>query len=300
MRAGAVTLLIVLGVAAGACASTSRPARSHVAVIVLENKSYDEVVGSAKAPYFNALARKYALATQFFGISHPSLPNYLALTGGSTFGITDNCTDCSVGATSIVDQLERAGASWKAYIQALPAPCSTAAKDGRYAKKHNPFMYYRGVAGDPARCNRIVPYSALAADLRRHRLPDFVWISPDLCDSTHDCGLPSGDGFLAGVVPALLKQLGPAGALFVTYDEGDPSAPGDCCRLAHGGHIATVIAGPGVKRGVKLNTPYDLYSILRTIDAALGQRPLRGAGCACTPSLDAAFRTPLAIGRVTR
>ena len=103
-------------------------------MIVMENHEYAEVIGSSSAPYENALARRYALATQMYAITHPSLPNYLALTGGSTFGIDDDCTDCAVSATSIVDQLERAGISWTAYMEGLPGPCFAGAGAAGYAK----------------------------------------------------------------------------------------------------------------------------------------------------------------------
>ena len=97
-----------------------------------------------------------------YAITHPSLPNYLALTGGATFGIDSDCTDCTVGATSLADQLERAHVSWRAYMQDLPAPCFTGASAGDYAKKHDPFAYYTRVTGDRARCANIVPLDRLA------------------------------------------------------------------------------------------------------------------------------------------
>src|SRR5690349_19192414 len=96
--------------------SATVPALKHVFVVVLENKDYQEIVDRDSMPFFNGLAQQYGLATNYYGISHPSLPNYLALTGGSTFGITSDCTDCTVAQPNIVDQLERAGKTWKAYI----------------------------------------------------------------------------------------------------------------------------------------------------------------------------------------
>jgi phosphatidylinositol-3-phosphatase len=109
-----------------ACGGTPR----HVAVIVMENKEYGEVIGSAAAPFINGLARRYALARGMLAATHPPLPTYLALTGGSTFGITSDSTACSVAATSIVDQLESAHVSWKAYMEDLPHPCFTGASAG--------------------------------------------------------------------------------------------------------------------------------------------------------------------------
>jgi hypothetical protein len=258
-------------------------APSHIAVIVMENQEYGGILGSRSAPYINSLARRYALATGMYAITHPSLPNYLALTGGSTFGIDSDCTGCSVKATSIVDQLEGAHLSWRAYMEDLPRKCFTGASAGDYAKKHDPFAYYTRVSDDRARCANIVPLTRLASDERAGTLPRFLWISPNLCHDMHDCSVSTGDRFLAGLVPALLRALGPRGLLFLTWDEG--SSDDGCCRLASGGHIVTIVAGGGARRGRRLATPTDHYSVLQTIDDLFGLRRLRGAACACTPSL---------------
>ena len=261
--------------------SGARPA--HIAVILMENEEYGSIIGSSSTPYINALARRYALATAMYAVRHPSLPNYLALTGGSTFGIDSDCTDCSVGATSLVDQLGRAGLSWKAYMEDLPRPCFTGAGAGGYAKKHDPFVYYTRVTGNSARCSRVVPLAQLSADEHARALPAFVWITPNLCHDMHDCDPATGDRFLAGLVPPLLKALGRDGLLFLTWDEGSSDA--GCCRLASGGHIATIVAGPGARPGARMRTPADQYSLLQTTEDLLGLPRLRGAACVCTPSL---------------
>jgi phosphatidylinositol-3-phosphatase len=255
----------------------------HIAVIVMENKEYGDIIGSHSAPYINSLARRYALASGMYAITHPSLPNYLALTGGSTFGISSDCTDCSVRATSLVDQLAAAHLSWRAYMEDLSHACFTGASAGDYAKKHDPFAYYTRVTSDPGRCANIVPLSRLAAAERAGTLPRFVWISPNLCHDMHDCSVSTGDRFLAGLVPALLRALGPRGLLFLTWDEG--SSDDGCCRLASGGRIVTIVAGAGARPRARLSTPTDHYSVLQTIEDLLGLARLRGAACACTPSL---------------
>jgi hypothetical protein len=259
----------------GSAARLPTPQGSHVVVMVMENAEYEEVIGSHSAPYVNALARRYALATQSFAITHPSLPNYLALTSGSTHGITSDCTDCPVSAPNIVDQLEGRGLSWKAYLEGVPSPCFGGSGAGGYAKKHNPFIYYLDVARAPARCHKLVGFGALAADLRSGRLPDFAWISPNLCDDGHDCGVAGGDRFLARTVPALLRELGPRGVLVITWDEGVSDR--GCCGVAHGGHVATVLAGPGVIGGAREGRQVDHYDVLATVEQALGLPPLGGA-----------------------
>jgi len=268
------------------------PAFSHVVVIIMENKECGDVIGDRHAPFLTRLARRYALATSYFAVRHPSLPNYLALTGGSTFGIASDCATCQVHATNLVDQLERAGISWKAYIEGLPRPCYPGAAAGGYAKKHNPFAYYTDVAGNPARCSRVVPLTELLPDLEGGRLPAFTWITPNLCDDMHDCGVAAGDRFLAGLVPRLARALGPRGVLFITWDEGETDSKGRCCEKAAGGRVATIVVGPHARRGVEVALPYDHYSLLRTIEDAWHLRELRNAACPCTRPLTALFSAP--------
>jgi hypothetical protein len=298
----AVRVLVALPIlcllaACGARATTAGPVQTrpsaivhlrggtpaHIAVIVMENEEFGSVIDSSDAPYLNRLARTYALARAMYAVTHPSLPNYLALTGGSSFGITSDCTNCSVHATSIVDQLETAGVSWRAYMEGLPHPCFAGAGAGEYAKKHDPFTYYVPDMARPGWCRRIVPLRALSTDERAGALPRFIWITPDLCHDMHDCPVSVGDRFLSRLVPPLLRALGPRGLLILTWDEG--SSNDGCCRLASGGHVATILAGGLARRRARLTSPTDHYSVLQTIEDLLGLPRLRGAACPCTPSL---------------
>ena len=139
-------------VASSSAGTVAGPA-SRIAVIVLENREYNEIIGRPAAPYLNALARQSAVAANYHAITHPSLPNYLALTGGSTFGYSgSDCGTCSVSHRNLIDQLEAAHISWKVYAEDLPSACSSAASAGAYVRRHDPFMYYRDVADNPARC----------------------------------------------------------------------------------------------------------------------------------------------------
>jgi hypothetical protein len=248
---------------------------SHVVVIVMENAEYRDVIGNSHAPYVNSLASRYGLLTRSYAIRHPSLPNYLALTSGSTQGVSSDCTGCSVSARNIVDQLEAARISWRAYLEGLPRPCYEGSGSGGYAKKHNPFAYYTDIARSPARCAKLVGFARLGADLHAGSLPTFAWISPNLCDDGHDCGVAAGDSFLARTVPALLRELGPHGMLVLSWDEGTSDAR--CCGVAAGGHIATIVAGPDVRRGIRVSSPVDHYGVLGSIEEALGLAPLAGA-----------------------
>jgi phospholipase C len=258
-------------------------------VVVMENKEYGSVIGSRSARYENSLAARYALATHFFGVSHPSLPNYIAMVAGSTLGIHSDCTGCNRSAPNLVDQLESAGVTWKAYMESMPRPCFTGGSSGGYAKKHDPFMYFNDVRGNRSRCGKIVPAGQLSTDLRAGALPQFAFIAPNLCDDTHDCSVSTGDRYLSRLVPALLQEIGPHGFLVLTWDEGD-SNRGCCGGLAKGGHIPTIVAGPDVRGGAKVAIPYSHYSTLRTIENAFGVAPLGNARRA--QPLDAAFTTP--------
>lgn len=248
---------------------------SHVFLIVLENHEYGEVVGNPRAPYLNGLARRGALATRYYAIAHPSLPNYLALLGGSTFGVRENCTDCVARGANLALQLSRAGISWRAYMEGLPRACFDGAAFGDYVKRHDPFMYFPSIASDPRRCAHVVPATRLDADLRNRSLPAFAWLSPDLCNDAHDCGIEVADRNLAKLVPRLTRRLGPDGLLVVTFDEG--ATDSGCCGVAGGGRVMTVLKGPEVRRGARLRRHYDHYSLLATLEDRFGLPRLRHA-----------------------
>lgn len=238
------------------------PQFTHVVVVVFENHETSSTIGSSDAPTFNALARRYATLTDYTAVAHPSLPNYLALVSGSTQGITSDCTDCVVGARNLADTLGAARKSWKTYAEDLPSPGFAGAYAGRYAKKHDPFLYFRDVVDSPARRRRVVPFTQLARDLRRRRLPDFALVIPNLCNDMHDCSVATGDAWLeAHVVPLLHSPELRGGVVFVTFDEGTSGTGG-------GGRVAALALGPTVRRGSRFARPLNHYGLLRTIEDA--------------------------------
>jgi phosphatidylinositol-3-phosphatase len=271
------------------------PAFGHVFVIVLENVDFRQVTQAGTMPYLNRLGSGYSVATQYYAITHPSLPNYLALLGGSTFGITSDCVTCGVDAPNLVDQLAQHGKSWKAYIEGMPGACSSLPQwpPGRYAKKHNPFLYFAAIRNNAQRCRNVVPYSAFAPDLASGNVPDFVWITPDLCHDGHDCSLAESDQWLAAQVPSILNSSAfrHGGVLFITFDEAADGATAGCCHLAAGGQVFTLVASPLVKPGAQISVPYDHYSLLRTVEDAWKLPYLGGAGDPATANM-AAFFTP--------
>ena len=275
MRIGALAVLVLalLGTISAAAAPPKVPRFDHVVVIVFENKEREHILGDRSAPTFNRYAKRFANLTAYYAVTHPSLPNYIALVSGSTLGITTNCTACVVDSPSVADTLEDAGRTWKTYAEGLPYPGFTGPVYGRYAKKHNPFLYFRGIVDDNARRTRVVPFARLAADLRATALPDFSLIVPDLCNSMHDCGIGVGDAWLRRVAPQLLKL--PRTAIFVVFDEGATWVRG-------GGHIPALVLGTAVRPGSRLRTFSGHYAVLRTIEDAWGL-PRLGASAQARP-----------------
>ncbi len=267
------------------------PAFSHVFVIVMENHEYGTVIGSPAAPYINRLAAGYGLATNYYGASHPSLPNYLALTAGSTFGIASDCTTCYVNATNIADQVEASGRSWKAYMEDMPTPCYLGPWSGNYAMKHDPFVYYTDIRNNPARCAaHVVPFTQLGTDVSRGQVPNFVWITPNMCNDMHDCGVSTGDAWLGTVVPTIIGSAAyrNGGVLFITWDEGSSNA--GCCADTWGGHVATLVISPRSISGFRSTIAENHYGLLRTIEDALHLAHLGAAGWSSNVALREYFR----------
>lgn len=266
------------------------PAFTHVFVVVMENLGYDQALAT---PGFAALADRFAAATGWYAVAHPSLPNYLALTSGGTWGVTSDCVECFVDEPDLGQQLTAAGVSWAAYMEGIPAPCFLADYGGvDYAAKHDPFRYYLAVRRDPALCDHIVPLGGLAARLAGPAagVPRFVWVTPDLCHDGHDCPPAEAaawlDGFVGEVTASAAWRHG--GVLFVTWDEGNggddrtltpAGAVASCCG---GGRILTIVAAPGRPAGARVATPYDDYSLLATVEDAF-DLPLLGGARRATP-----------------
>src|SRR5439155_1707300 len=245
--------------------ATGVPALSHVFVIVMENHAYGDIIGSSSAPYINSLAAKGGLATSYTATTHPSLPNYLALTGASTFGITSDCTTCWVNATNVADKVESAGKSWKAYEESMPSACFLG-DSGSYAQKHDPFIYYNDVRTNTSRCqSHVVPYPQLATDLASaSTTPNYAFITPNMCNDMHDCAVSTGDSWLQQQVPTILNSAAfttQPSLLAVIWDEDDSSA---------GNQVPAILVGSGITAGLRSSRGYNHYSLLATIEVGLG------------------------------
>jgi phosphatidylinositol-3-phosphatase len=266
------------------CGTGSTPPRTyaHVIWIWMENHALDDVVGSSAAPFVDGLTRSCGLATHYSAVAHPSLPNYVAATSGGTQAVVDDAGPSRhrLAVRSIFEQARSAGS----FVESMPALCSLA-DAGDYAVRHNPQTYYTRVR---AACRRRdVPLGTptagpLAHALDHGTLPAFSFVTPNLCNDMHDCGVAAGDAWLARWVTRIVRS--PAyrrgrTVLFVTWDEGDSDS----------NLVPSLVIAPTVRPGTRSAVHFSHYSLLRTTEELLGIRELLGAA-ATAPSMRTAFR----------
>ena len=298
--------VLVAALPAGARAATpSAPASAshydHMFVLVEENHGFSDVIGNPAAPNLNALAQKFGLATAYYGVSHPSEPNYVALLGGNTFGVSsDNPYWMNrVNKPSLITQLDQAGISWKAYLEALPYPgyqgicypakCNGAPdSDPLYVSKHVAIQNFAGSL-NPVDWSRQVPIEQLNTDLSTGNVPAFSYVIPTECDDMHgdppyclDSGNPGdpqdqhlvaqGDTYLGNVVSSITHASFWAkgnNAITIVFDEGDDN--GGCCDgRPGGGQVATVVVTSHGPRGARDPGRYNHYSLLSTLQQNFG------------------------------
>jgi phosphatidylinositol-3-phosphatase len=258
--------------------ATRVPRFSKVAVLFLENHGYRQIIGSRQAPFLNGLARRGALATRYYGVAHPSLPNYLAITTGSTGGVTSDSNSYVSSSPSLGGQLQAAGIGWKAYFEGLPSPGFEGRGFLDYTKHYNPFAYSEKLGDGPARTH-VVGFGSLRHDLRAGALPRFSWIAPDLLHDGHSASVRASDRFVSRLVPRVIRALGPHGVLIVTWDEAQGVVgPG-------GGRVALIATGPGARHGVRVHTAANHYALLATLEAGLRLPALGQAAAPSTPLL---------------
>jgi phosphatidylinositol-3-phosphatase len=274
---------------------------NRVYVIVLENHDYNDIIGNTTdAPYLNSLANTYNLATNYSALVRPSLPNYIAMIGGDTFGISSNASytlQTPITAPNLVDQLEAKGLTWKTYQESMPYagypgefyPSST---EALYAVKHNPFPYFSSIQNSPARLQNMVPGAQFTSDLQAGTVPNFSFIVPNQCNGMHglsaypgidprclgDPGLIQlGDDAVKSWVTSITQSpLWNSGnnAIFITWDEtrADPSQ-----------RVPMIVINSQGPTGIQDNTAYNHYSLLATVQEGFGLNYL--ANSATTPSM---------------
>ncbi len=236
--------------------SSGLPRPDHVIVVVMENRSFDDIVGNPRAPYINELAAGGALFTRSYAVAHPSQPNYLALFSGSTQGIHDDSCPHTFDAPNLGRSLVDAGRSFAGYSEGLPSPGSLVCTSGAYARKHAPWVNFPSV---PAATN--LPFTAFPGDPTA--LPDLSFVMPDLDHDMHDGSIGAGDRWLREHLGGYATwAAGHNSLLVLTWDEDDRS---------ESNRVATVVAGAHVRPG-RYAERLDHYRLLSTLQALEGVR----------------------------
>lgn len=258
-------------------ATTAKPRVTKVLVFMIENHSLAQM--KAQMPRTYALAKTYAYATDYHAIRHPSLPNYLAIAGGSTFGVTDDANPSAhhIPGRSVFSQARSHGETAKVYADSMPSNCHQA-NAGNYAVRHNPWIYF--VDGRPGCRGYDVPFKRFSADVSGGRLPNVGFVIPNLVHDAHNASLGAADKWIGARLATIKK--GPdwkSGrlAVVVTADEDDD----------HSGNKVMTVLASRYQRHEVVKTPLDHYSLTRLIDDVTHRPYLRKAATA--PSMTKAF-----------
>lgn len=253
------------------------PQVNHVAVVVLENANYGDIVGTSNMPYLQSLMKTGSLVNHYYANSHPSIPNYFMMTTGQAITNLDSYTD-TVNTDNVVRELVAANKSWKVYAESLPSVGYTGGDQGLYIEHHNPISYFSDVRQNATQAANIVPFAQLAQDLNANALPNYSFIVPNMVDDAHSCGggvsdctlssrLAVADTFLQNYIAPLLSNASfqQSGLLIIVFDESADDITNG------GGHIVAVVAGTHVKANYTASTTsYDHRSLLSLTMKALG------------------------------
>jgi hypothetical protein len=254
---GCVALALALPITTPASARPlTRAPRAPIVLIVLENHEYGQIVGSSSAPWLNhTFIPRGALFTNYHATHHPSLPNYLAMTSGTTSSCrSDVCPRATYTTDNLFRQLSRAGIGWVAWMESMPSRCALQSR-GKYAVKHNPPAYYATLF--PRICrerDRRYP-GTLPISLR-----PFTYVTPNICHDMHDCSIAVGDRWLQAHIPPLWQR---GAIVIITFDEGWSSRGG-------GGHVMTAMAGAHVPRGRRNGHAYNHFGLLAGLERWFG------------------------------
>jgi hypothetical protein len=239
-------------------------APSPVIVIVMENHERSSIEGSADADYLKSFEAAGRSFTHYYAVSHPSLPNYLAIASGSTKGKagSDTISVGQIAGANLFSQLQANGISWGVYMESMPSACYGGTSSGQYVLRHNPALPFANIWNKPKRCAKVVPYTQFNVNA----LPSVSFVVPNLCNDMHDCSIATGDNWLQARVPAMLA----AGAeVVITFDEGSTSTNG-------GGNVYMAADGPGIGSSVNTAT-FSHYSLIAGLEARFGLAKLNSA-----------------------
>ncbi|MGD8690012.1 MAG: alkaline phosphatase family protein [Gammaproteobacteria bacterium] len=242
-----------------AAAPAALPHFRHVVIVIEENRSFAHVVGNPNMPFFNRLVKEGALLDNYHGITHPSLPNYLALFSGSTQGVTDDACHYVYESDNLHTRLTSAGRTFATFSQGLPRAGFDGCAHDHYRKKHNPGAYWTNV---PPAANQ--PFRAFPDKFEA--LPTVAFVVPDQMHDMHDGSPAQADAWLeqhlAGYAAWAREHQS---LLIVTWDEDDGTSRDN--------HIATLLVGADLKAG-RYSRRLDHYDLLRTLLDMYGLAPL--------------------------
>jgi hypothetical protein len=253
--------------------SQTLPAFKHVFVVVEENNNYSSVIGNSSMPYLNGLAKTYGLGTQYYANTHPSIGNYFMLTTGQIITNNDGYTG-TVTADNVVRHLMTAGKTWKSYEESLPYAGYIQPDVGNYTRRHCPLSFFSDVVNSSSEKLNLVPFTQFATDLANGHLPQYSFITPNLCNDAHNCSLATADGWLKTHIAPLIASstFKNGGLLIILFDESAND------NTHGGGRVAWVAVSPQFsKLGYKSTALYQHQNTLRLMLQGLGVTSYPGA-----------------------
>lgn len=255
-----VSLAVVASAAAAAAAKGK--AFDHIFIVFLENTDYDK---AATDPTLMSYFPDAVHLDNYYGVTHPSEPNYIAASGGDYFGMADDgFYAIPSNYTTIVDLLEPKGLTWRAYQEDAPTSCfKDFQNNGEYFRKHNPFIIYDSIANNATRCNNVVPATQLQADLAAGNMPNYAFYTPNMVNDGHNSTVAVASNWLKGFLTPLLadKTFNNNTLVVVTFDETETyTLPNRVLALLLGDSVATL-------KNTTDSTFYTHYSLLSTIES---------------------------------
>ncbi len=245
--------LLAMWLVAQPALGSELPRPDHIVIVIEENRSFNQIIGNREAPYINKLAKRGALFTQSYGVTHPSQPNYLALFSGSTRGITSNICPLTLSGDNLASNLRVKGLSFSSYAESMPQAGYDGCYYGAYMRKHNPAANWKELSA----YNQ--PFSAFPTDYAQ--LPTLAIVVPDQLNDMHDGSIAQGDAWLKQNIERYAQwAMRHNSLLIVTWDEDDGSS---------NNRIATILVGAMVKSG-QYKQRIDHYNLLRTLEEIYG------------------------------
>ncbi|HEY4457254.1 MAG TPA: alkaline phosphatase family protein [Pseudonocardiaceae bacterium] len=269
--AAAATVVFYPSAPAVRATANALPTPAHIVVVMEENHSFSDIIGNtSQAPYFNQLASEGAELTSSYAITHPSEPNYMALFGGSTFGLSSDACPTNEGSkANLGSELLAANFTFKGYSEGLPSTGSTVCTSGKYARKHSPWVNFSNVPAADS-----VPFTSFPTNYAS--LPSLSFVIPNLSDDMHDGTITQADTWLNKNLSAYATWAQSNNSvLIVTWDEDD---------YTENNQIPTLVVGQPVKPGT-YSENVNHYNLLATLEQIYGVNEV-GSSSGATPITD--------------